>query len=165
MTADSVRRENQRQKQLQSAIQNTRDFDTASGRIFKPLKSTCAANQTNGERGAANCGPVRNEGGEPRETSRIPSHVQRKQRQEEQRQANGCSNKDSRKNLALAQGLRLQRPCETSAIPNKQFAVECGTPSEQSNGWLHVTDHAHPSANGSKHEIKGGCVDDAGEGP
>ena len=42
MTADSVRRENQRQKQLQSAIQNTRDFDTASGRIFKPLKSTCA---------------------------------------------------------------------------------------------------------------------------
>ena len=29
------------------------------------------------------------------------------------RQANGCSNKDSRKNLALAERLRLRGPCET----------------------------------------------------
>ena len=43
---------------------------------------------------------------------RVPSHVQRTQRQKEPRQANGC-NLDRRKNLALVEGLRLRRLCET----------------------------------------------------
>ena len=68
---------------------------------------------TRGERSTTNYGPVWDASGELRETNRAASHVQRKQRQKEPRQPNGCSNEDSRKNPALAQGLQLRRPWET----------------------------------------------------
>ena len=60
-------------KQLQAAIQLTRDIDTATVTRFNPRKSTDARhpNQTHGESGATNFDPVWNQGGELRETKQV----------------------------------------------------------------------------------------------
>ena len=77
-------------KQLQSAIQITRDFDVATGRRLNPLKiNLCDTDRADGEGSAANRGAVWDEDRKFRETSWLPSHLQRQQRQDKPEQEDG----------------------------------------------------------------------------
>ena len=123
-------------KQLRTAIHLTRDFDSHGSKIQFTQINLCDANQVDGERGAANCGPVWDEGRELRETSRLPSHTQREQRQNKRTDE---ATRTVARIARLPRGFGFEaraRLIETNAIPRYHFAIECGMPSEQSLGGL-----------------------------
>ena len=127
-------------KQLQSAMQVTRDFDRATGTRFNPLKSTCAT-------------PIRQMEKEVQQTAEqfgmeivsfqkqvgYPVTYKGNRDRTKQNKRTDEATRTVARIARLPRGFGFEaraRLIETNAIPRYQIAIECGLPSEQSQAGL-----------------------------
>ena len=127
-------------KLLQSAIQITSDFDGATGTRFNPLKSTCATPtrqmekevQQTAEQFGMKIGSFEKQVGYP-----VTFQGNRDRTNQNKRTVEATRTVARIARLPKGFGFEARaRLVETNAIPWYQFAIECGMPSEQSQGAL-----------------------------
>ena len=125
---------------LQSAIQLTQDFDRATGTRFNPLKSTCATPARWMEKDVQHTADRFG-----MKTVSFEKQVGYPVTYKGNRDRNNQNKRIDEATRTVARIARLPRGfgfeararlIETNAIPEYQFAIECGTPSEQSLGGL-----------------------------